>query len=225
MGVDVSFVQLAHVSRLNLLFQVASFGDFFAEKRHLERKRAQTSTRVQRGGPANSVPMSGTQRSINAPSQPVWEITNKPAVPESPSLTVSREIAAEESKGSTSDPSTEAHPPEAPPVAASSTTQDVPATAPLTSPELRRVNTPPLGVAPAAAPADGPKKDASAPRKRHGAGAAADGPIETLTYRDPFAGVYKKYIFSADGKYLLGGMMVGDTSDYVKMVALVKKKV
>lgn len=34
-----------------------------------------------------------------------------------------------------------------------------------------------------------------------------------------------RYIFSADGKYLLGGMMVGETSDYVKMVALVKKKV
>ncbi|KAL1940535.1 hypothetical protein VTO73DRAFT_7970 [Trametes versicolor] len=66
--------------------------------------------------------------------------------------------------------------------------------------------------------------DASAPKKRHGAAAAADGPVEALTYRDPFAGVYKKYIFSADGKYLLGGMMVGDTSDYVKLVALVKKK-
>ena len=34
-----------------------------------------------------------------------------------------------------------------------------------------------------------------------------------------------RYIFSADGKYLLGGMMVGDTSDYVKLVALVRKKV
>ncbi|KAI0638758.1 nitrite reductase [Trametes polyzona] len=66
--------------------------------------------------------------------------------------------------------------------------------------------------------------DASMPKKRHGASAAADGPVEALTYRDPFAGVYKKYIFSADGKYLLGGMMVGDTSDYVKLVALVKKK-
>ncbi|RPD71067.1 nitrite reductase [Lentinus tigrinus ALCF2SS1-7] len=72
--------------------------------------------------------------------------------------------------------------------------------------------------------APGGKHDASAPRKRHGAAAAAEGPVEALTYRDPFAGVYKKYIFSADGKYLLGGMMVGDTSDYVKMVSLVKKK-
>ena len=34
-----------------------------------------------------------------------------------------------------------------------------------------------------------------------------------------------RYIFSADGKYILGGMMVGDTSDYVKLLALVKKKV
>ncbi|KAI0933046.1 hypothetical protein AcW1_000017 [Taiwanofungus camphoratus] len=71
-------------------------------------------------------------------------------------------------------------------------------------------------------------RDASSPKRRHGHGAAAtaaaEGPIETLTYRDPFAGVYKKYIFSADGRYLLGGMMVGDTSDYIKLVALVKKK-
>ncbi|PIL30050.1 hypothetical protein GSI_07962 [Ganoderma sinense ZZ0214-1] len=67
--------------------------------------------------------------------------------------------------------------------------------------------------------------DASAPKKRHGAATtAADGPVEALTYRDPFGGVYKRYIFSADGKYLLGGMMVGDASDYVKLVALVKKK-
>lgn len=49
--------------------------------------------------------------------------------------------------------------------------------------------------------------------------------IACLTYKDPFASVYKKYIFSSDGKYLVGGMMIGDTSDYVKMVSLVKKKV
>ncbi|CAL1707574.1 unnamed protein product [Somion occarium] len=67
-------------------------------------------------------------------------------------------------------------------------------------------------------------RDASSPRKRHGASAAAEGPMETLTYRDPFAGVYKKYIFSSDGKYLIGGMMVGDTSDYIKLIALVKKR-
>ena len=39
---------------------------------------------------------------------------------------------------------------------------------------------------------------------------------------DPFE---CRYIFTADGKYLLGGMMVGDTSDYVKLVSIVKKKV
>lgn len=60
--------------------------------------------------------------------------------------------------------------------------------------------------------------------KRGGRQAALDGPIECLTYRDPFSYVYKKYIFTPDGKYLLGGMMVGDTSDYVKLVSLVKKK-
>lgn len=67
-------------------------------------------------------------------------------------------------------------------------------------------------------------------------------PIKCLTYKDPFASVYKKwapsfrllhfvsylpsrYIFSADGKYLLGGIMIGDVRDYVKLVAIVKKKV
>jgi nitrite reductase (NAD(P)H) len=49
---------------------------------------------------------------------------------------------------------------------------------------------------------------AEVPKKRHGHGPAEDDPIECLVYRDPFSGVYKKYIFSADGKYLLGGMMV-----------------
>ncbi|KAL8363696.1 hypothetical protein RB601_009457 [Gaeumannomyces tritici] len=47
-------------------------------------------------------------------------------------------------------------------------------------------------------------------------------PVKALTYRDPFTNVYKKYIFTMDGKYLLGGMMIGDTRDYVKLVPLVK---
>ncbi|KAK4166366.1 putative nitrite reductase [NAD(P)H] [Cladorrhinum sp. PSN259] len=47
-------------------------------------------------------------------------------------------------------------------------------------------------------------------------------PVKALTYKDPFQNVYKKYIFTMDGKYLLGGMMIGDTSDYVKLVPLVK---
>lgn len=47
--------------------------------------------------------------------------------------------------------------------------------------------------------------------------------VKALTYRDPFSDVYKKYIFTADGKYLLGGMMVGDVKDFVKLVALTNK--
>ena len=53
----------------------------------------------------------------------------------------------------------------------------------------------------------------------------ADEPIKCLVYNDPFGSTYKKYIFTADGKYLLGGMMIGDISDFVKLVAIVKKKV
>jgi nitrite reductase (NAD(P)H) len=51
-----------------------------------------------------------------------------------------------------------------------------------------------------------------------------DEPIKCLTYKDPFSGTYKKFIYTADGKYLLGGMMVGDVSDFVKLVAITKKK-
>ncbi|KAJ2896541.1 putative nitrite reductase protein [Zalerion maritima] len=49
-------------------------------------------------------------------------------------------------------------------------------------------------------------------------------PVKSLTYKDPFQNVYKKYIFTPDGKYLLGGMMIGDTSDYVKLVPMVKNQ-
>ena len=47
-------------------------------------------------------------------------------------------------------------------------------------------------------------------------------PVKALTYKDPFQNVYKKYLFTLDGKYLLGGMMIGDTKDYVKLVPMVK---
>ncbi|KAK0709602.1 nitrite reductase [Lasiosphaeria miniovina] len=49
-------------------------------------------------------------------------------------------------------------------------------------------------------------------------------PVKALTYKDPFQNVYKKYIFTMDGKFLLGGMMIGDTKDYVKLVPLVKNQ-
>nr|OQO29816.1 Nitrite reductase [NAD(P)H] [Rachicladosporium sp. CCFEE 5018] len=48
--------------------------------------------------------------------------------------------------------------------------------------------------------------------------------VKALTYKDPFNNVYKKYLFSKDGKYLLGGMMIGDTKDYVKLVPMVKNQ-
>jgi nitrite reductase (NAD(P)H) len=47
--------------------------------------------------------------------------------------------------------------------------------------------------------------------------------VNAVTYRDPFSSIYKKYIFTTDGKYLLGGMMVGDVKDYVKLVAICRK--
>ena len=86
---------------------------------------------------------------------------------------------------------------------------------------------------------DGPKE---LPVKRHGASRAVtngmqrreqvknitDGPppspVKALTYKDPFQSVYKKYLFTLDGKYLLGGMMIGDTKDYVKLVPMVKNQ-
>lgn len=49
--------------------------------------------------------------------------------------------------------------------------------------------------------------------------------VRALCYHDPFSSVYKKYLFSTDGKYLLGGMMIGDVADYTKLVTMVKKRV
>lgn len=49
--------------------------------------------------------------------------------------------------------------------------------------------------------------------------------VQALTYKDPFQSVYKKYLFTMDGKYLVGGMMIGDTKDYVKLVRIVKNRV
>lgn len=49
-----------------------------------------------------------------------------------------------------------------------------------------------------------------------------ESPVKALTYKDPFSGVYKKYLFTMDGKYLLGGMMIGDTKDYLKLNQMVK---
>ncbi|ORX93796.1 hypothetical protein BCR34DRAFT_580314 [Clohesyomyces aquaticus] len=47
--------------------------------------------------------------------------------------------------------------------------------------------------------------------------------VQALTYKDPFGNVYKRYLFTLDGKYLLGGMMMGDAADYVKLLAISKR--
>ncbi|KAI8846272.1 hypothetical protein BC829DRAFT_269371 [Chytridium lagenaria] len=43
-----------------------------------------------------------------------------------------------------------------------------------------------------------------------------------LTFRDPFAGIYKKFLFNIAGTKLLGGILVSDTTDYSKLVSLSK---
>ena len=39
-----------------------------------------------------------------------------------------------------------------------------------------------------------------------------------LVFEDPFAGVYKKLLFTPDGTRLLGGILVGDAADYGKLL-------
>jgi nitrite reductase (NADH) large subunit len=43
-----------------------------------------------------------------------------------------------------------------------------------------------------------------------------------LSEEDAFAGVYRKLLFTMDGKRLLGGILVGDASDYMTLAALAK---
>jgi nitrite reductase (NADH) large subunit len=43
-----------------------------------------------------------------------------------------------------------------------------------------------------------------------------------LIYDDPFSGMYKKLLFSPDGTRLVGGVLVGDASDYGTLLSLCK---
>lgn len=45
-----------------------------------------------------------------------------------------------------------------------------------------------------------------------------------LTFEDPFAGSYKRLFFSPDGAKLLGGILVGDASEYMQLAALAKSE-
>ena len=49
--------------------------------------------------------------------------------------------------------------------------------------------------------------------------AEADG-TRALTYEDPFGGVYKKLVFNPEGTRLLGGILVGDASDFGTLLGL-----
>ncbi|ETL82315.1 nitrite reductase [NAD(P)H], large subunit [Phytophthora nicotianae] len=49
-------------------------------------------------------------------------------------------------------------------------------------------------------------------------------PFEALTYNNPLEKVYKKLFFSSDGSKLLGGILVGDTSDFVRLSLMYKQK-
>ena len=52
-----------------------------------------------------------------------------------------------------------------------------------------------------------------------------EAPVEQATpivFEDPFAGVYKKLLFAPDGTRLLGGILVGDASDYGRLAMLAK---
>lgn len=50
----------------------------------------------------------------------------------------------------------------------------------------------------------------------------AGGQASPLVVEDPFSGVYKKLLFSPDGKRLVGGVLVGDASDYPTLSMLAK---
>src|SRR5947209_598047 len=64
---------------------------------------------------------------------------------------------------------------------------------------------------------EGSQFDPSPPGERgRGEGAKA------ITYEDPFKGSYKKLVFNLDGSRLLGGILVGDASEYGQLSMLAK---
>jgi nitrite reductase (NADH) large subunit len=73
------------------------------------------------------------------------------------------------------------------------------------------------------------KTDLSTKLKLMGVDVASFGryevPVEEATplvFEDPFAGVYKKLLFTPDGSRLLGGILVGDANDYGKLSMFAK---
>lgn len=66
------------------------------------------------------------------------------------------------------------------------------------------------------------KSDVNGSTKNNGVSKHGDQQVKALTYKDPFGAVYKKYLFTIDGKHILGGMMIGDTKDYIKLNQMAK---
>ena len=51
---------------------------------------------------------------------------------------------------------------------------------------------------------------------------AGEDKATALAVEDPFAGIYKKLVFSKDGKQLIGGVLVGDASEYGMLSIMAK---
>ncbi|CDR46561.1 CYFA0S24e00144g1_1 [Cyberlindnera fabianii] len=49
-------------------------------------------------------------------------------------------------------------------------------------------------------------------------------PVKALVYEDPIGGRYTKLILTGDGKYLLGGILVGDTKQFTSFTSLAKQR-
>jgi nitrite reductase (NADH) large subunit len=45
-----------------------------------------------------------------------------------------------------------------------------------------------------------------------------------ITFTDKGSGIYKRINVSSDGKYLLGGILIGDTSDFSALLQMIRNK-
>ncbi|MBI3821325.1 MAG: nitrite reductase small subunit NirD [Planctomycetes bacterium] len=63
---------------------------------------------------------------------------------------------------------------------------------------------------------------ADIPSPQTPSGARGSLPGKAITYEDPFKGSYKKLVFNQEGTRLLGGILVGDASDYGTLSILAK---
>lgn len=64
--------------------------------------------------------------------------------------------------------------------------------------------------------------DSPSPQPLSPAAGARGSGAKAITYEDPFKGSYKKLVFNIEGTKLLGGILVGDASDYGQLSMLAK---